>query len=242
MARNSFSGLPDSCRISFIVQCDRYWNSSKSTDRAGVSSYFRFLDSSAPSLSCSFSFKRCPNFWTADPNPCCKGMDFRTLISVASTVLTLGFGPCAKQGYWKHLSTIHDSSRQSKRQKSVFENPFPCNKDLDRRSKSLGPHFIAEIIREFLLLVGVKHCLTLAYSKEENAIVERYNKEINRHLHALTFENLSLPGYKKSLPFVQRILNSNHSDRLKISASQMLFGNMLNLDKGIFTPANEKLE
>ena len=23
-----------------------------------------------------------------------------------------------------------------------------------------GPHFIAEIIREFLLLVGVKHCLT----------------------------------------------------------------------------------
>ena len=55
-----------------------------------------------------------------------------------------------------------------------------------------GPHFIAEIIREFLLLVGVQHCLTLSYSKEENAIVERYNKEINRHLRALTFENLSI--------------------------------------------------
>ena len=38
--------------------------------------------------------------------------------------------------------------------------------------------------------VGVKHCLTLAYSKEENAIVERYNKEINRHLRALIFENI----------------------------------------------------
>ena len=86
-----------------------------------------------------------------------------------------------------------------------------------------GPHFIAEINREFLLLVGVIHCLTLAYSKEENAIVERYNKEINRHLRALTFENLSLTDYKKSLPFVQRILNSNHGDSLKISASQMLF-------------------
>ena len=36
-----------------------------------------------------------------------------------------------------------------------------------------GPHFIAEIIREFLLPVGVKHCLTLAHSQEENAIVER---------------------------------------------------------------------
>ena len=48
-----------------------------------------------------------------------------------------------------------------------------------------GPHFTAEIIREFLILVGVKHCLTLDYSEDENAIVERYKKEINRHLRAL---------------------------------------------------------
>ena len=45
----------------------------------------------------------------------------------------------------------------------------------------------------------------------------------------------------RSLPFVQRILNSNHSDRLRISASQMLFGNMLNLDKGLFLPKSEQL-
>ena len=38
---------------------------------------------------------------------------------------------------------------------------------------------------------------------------------------------------------MQRILNSNHSDRLKISTFQMLFGNMLNLDKGIFIPKSE---
>ena len=102
-----------------------------------------------------------------------------------------------------------------------------------------GPHFIADLIREFLLLIGVKHCLTLAYSKEENAIVERYNKEINRHLRALTYDNSSFTDYKKSLPFVQRILSSNHSDRL-ITAAQMLFGNMLNLDRGIFLPLEER--
>ena len=39
---------------------------------------------------------------------------------------------------------------------------------------------------------------------------------------------------------MQRILYSNHSDRLKISASQMLFGNMLNLDKRIFIPQSER--
>ena len=104
-----------------------------------------------------------------------------------------------------------------------------------------GPHFIADLIREFLALVGVQHCLTLVYSKEENAIVERMNKEINRHLRALTYDNTSLENYAQSLPFVQRILNSNHSDRLKISASQLLFGNVLNLDRGIFLPAAERL-
>ena len=59
------------------------------------------------------------------------------------------------------------------------------------------------------------------------------NKEVNRHLRALTFDNVTLEDYKTSLPFVQRILNSNHSDRLKISASQLLFGNVLKLDRGI---------
>ena len=56
---------------------------------------------------------------------------------------------------------------------------------------------VQNFLREFLLLIGVKHCLTLAYSKEENAILERYNKEINRHLRALTYDNSSLIDYKK---------------------------------------------
>ena len=45
---------------------------------------------------------------------------------------------------------------------------------------------------------------------------------------------------------MQKTLNSNHSDRLKILNSnhsdrlQMLFGNMLNLDRGIFLPLEER--
>ena len=66
--------------------------------------------------------------------------------------------------------------------------------------------------------MGVSHCLTLAYTKEDNAVVKRYNKEINRHFRALTLDNLSSTDHKKSVTFFQRILNSNHSDRLKISA------------------------
>jgi hypothetical protein len=66
-----------------------------------------------------------------------------------------------------------------------------------------GPYFIAEVIKEFSALVGTQRCLTLAYSKEENAIVERMNKEVNRHLRALTFDNATLDDYSTSLPFVQ---------------------------------------
>jgi hypothetical protein len=94
-----------------------------------------------------------------------------------------------------------------------------------------GPHFVADVIRECLLLIGTQECLTLAYPKEENAPVERMNEEINRHLRVLTFENTSLEKHADSL-----MLNSNYSDKLKISAFQLLSGNIVNLDRDIFLP------
>ena len=38
-----------------------------------------------------------------------------------------------------------------------------------------GPHFIADAIKEFFSWIGIQNCFTLAYSKKENAIVERTN-------------------------------------------------------------------
>ena len=99
-----------------------------------------------------------------------------------------------------------------------------------------GPHFLADAIREFLSFVGTRRCLTLAYSKEGNAIVERMNKKINLHIRSLTYDNTSLEDYKLALPFVMRIINSNHSDRIKISSAQLLFGNCVNPDCGMFRP------
>jgi transposase InsO family protein len=49
-------------------------------------------------------------------------------------------------------------------------------------------HFANKVIQEYLQAVGTKHNLTLAYCSQENAIVERCNKEINRYLRAFTFE------------------------------------------------------
>jgi transposase InsO family protein len=111
----------------------------------------------------------------------------------------------------------------------------PAQIRLDR-----GSHFVNETIKEFLALVGTQHCLTLAYSSQQNAIVERVNKEINHHITALTFETNSVDDYAMTLPIVQRILNAAYSDLTNISSSQLLFGNALNLDRGLFLPPAER--
>jgi transposase InsO family protein len=103
-----------------------------------------------------------------------------------------------------------------------------------------GSHFVNSVIKEFLPLVGTQHSLTLAYSSQQNAIVERVNKEINRHIRSLTFETNSVDNYKSTLPIVQRILNAAYSDRTNVSSSQLLFGNAINLDRGLFLPPLER--
>jgi hypothetical protein len=81
----------------------------------------------------------------------------------------------------------------------------------------------------------------LAYSSQENAIVERINKEINRHLRTLTFHKNTVENYQLGLPFVQRIINSSHNKRTQIPPFQILFGNSVDLERGILTPFKEIL-
>jgi hypothetical protein len=99
-----------------------------------------------------------------------------------------------------------------------------------------GSHFANDLIKEFLVLTGTPHNLTLSYSKQENGVVERANREVNRHLRALTFETNDVDNYRLSLPFVQRIINSSIHETTGVAPASMLFGNQLNLDRGILTP------
>jgi hypothetical protein len=99
-----------------------------------------------------------------------------------------------------------------------------------------GSHFANDLIKDFLDLTGTPHNLTLAYSSQENAIVERVNKEVNRHLRGLVFDRNTLEGYAKCIPFVQRIINSSVNVRTGFSPAHILFGNKLDLNRGILTP------
>ena len=85
--------------------------------------------------------------------------------------------------------------------------------------------------------MGPQHITTLPYSKEENAIVERVNKEILRHLKGLIFEHNEVRKWSKHyIPLVQRILNTSRVESINAVPAELLFGNAINLDRGVLLP------
>jgi hypothetical protein len=92
-----------------------------------------------------------------------------------------------------------------------------------------GSQYVNEIVEELIKLIGTENIQILAYSKEENSIVERSNKEILRHIRALIFDQNIIHKWSISLPFVQRIRgiitplnnnNNNNDNNAIVSLSQ----------------------
>jgi transposase InsO family protein len=99
-----------------------------------------------------------------------------------------------------------------------------------------GPEFVNEIIDEFVKIIGTEHVRTMQYSKEENAVVESCNREILRHVRGLVYQIGNGNTWSRYLPLVQRILISEVHDSISVSPAQLLYGNAINLDRGIFLP------
>ena len=72
-----------------------------------------------------------------------------------------------------------------------------------------GTQFANSLIQELLELLEVEDAKIQAYSKEENAIVERANKEVNRHLRTIVYNRKVKTKWSKYLPLVQRIMNAS---------------------------------
>jgi hypothetical protein len=52
----------------------------------------------------------------------------------------------------------------------------------------------------------------MAYSKQENAIIEKANTEFNRHIRAIIFDRMENTDiWSDVLPLIQRIMNSGKS-------------------------------
>jgi hypothetical protein len=108
-----------------------------------------------------------------------------------------------------------------------------------------GSHFNNEVLKLLCEAMGVRQRFTNAYSKEENAIVERSNKETVRHLRNIVVHKKVRDRWSDSIPLVQRIYNATPNASIGCSPAQLLFGNAITLDRGIYlehTPFKEKVK
>ena len=98
-------------------------------------------------------------------------------------------------------------------------------------------HFINETIRQFNLLTHTSHLKSIPYKSSSNGIVERANREIQRHLLALIGESkLTVDNWPILLPLVQRCMNATTNIVTGCTPDQMMTGQTKELDADILAP------
>jgi len=87
-----------------------------------------------------------------------------------------------------------------------------------------GSEFSNADLTELLLLCGISERTTLAYSKEENAMVERANREVMRHLRNIVFDSNIINDWEDHLGTVMSIMNHQKREQFFQSPVSILFG------------------
>ena len=99
-----------------------------------------------------------------------------------------------------------------------------------------GSDYRSKTMEEYVELLGCEHTINLAHSKEENAIVERANKEVARWVRDLIYDRQKGDKTKWSnfIPFAQRIHNATTVATIGCSPARIVFGTSIDLDRNIF--------
>ena len=66
-----------------------------------------------------------------------------------------------------------------------------------------GTQFVNNLIKEFFEVSQIEHALINAYNSEENGLVERANKEVNRHVRSMSYDGLLKATWVQNCPFIQ---------------------------------------
>ena len=96
-----------------------------------------------------------------------------------------------------------------------------------------GTQFANELVQDLLATFDTTDAKIQAYSKEENGLVERANKEVNRHLRTLVYDKKVKRKWATYVPLVQRIMNASVHNTLGVSPAQIVFGNSVRLDRNL---------
>ena len=96
-----------------------------------------------------------------------------------------------------------------------------------------GKQYVNELSTYLYDLMYTDHITVLPYSHQENSVVERANKEVNKHLRAIIFDRKIKTNWSLVLPLVQRVMNTFVHSSIGCAPAQIIFGNALDLDRRI---------
>jgi mRNA-degrading endonuclease RelE of RelBE toxin-antitoxin system len=94
-----------------------------------------------------------------------------------------------------------------------------------------GPQFVNASIQELFRLTGVHYSNTMAYSHQENGIVERANREVLRHVRNIMYERNVMEKWHQNLPMVMRLMNSTVHESLGFAPASIIYGNSLDMNR-----------
>ena len=194
--------------------------------------------------------KRCPACQKmSEIKPIIETIPFTTASTSPMTKInmdTIGPLPKTEEGY-EHILVIIDcfsrwtecypckttEAEEAAKHLVEFVGRFGCPKEIITDN---GTQFVNKVIDHFVKLFGAQHLLSIPYSKQENAIVERINKEVMRHLRHIIFEENIIEHWNDSIPFLQRIINASIHSSTGYSPAQIIYGERINLERNIITP------
>ena len=103
-----------------------------------------------------------------------------------------------------------------------------------------GSQFVNQMITELSAITGIDHTHTTAYSKEENGMVERSNREVLRHTVNLISEVKSHDKWGTHFtPLVERIMNTTVHGSIGVAPIDLIYGKAINLDTNMIVAQQE---
>ena len=97
-----------------------------------------------------------------------------------------------------------------------------------------GGEYISTLVRDLEQQLGIDWQPTLAYRPQANGVIERCNQEINRHLRTLAMQLHKRDNWSELLPLALRIINAQPHATTGVSPTELLYGNRVTPDRGLF--------
>lgn len=99
-----------------------------------------------------------------------------------------------------------------------------------------APGFKSEVIAEVMRMLDTEHSFTAPDSHQENGIVERANRELNRWMRDLLYDKVKGDKSKwvSLIPYAMRIHNATKIATIGCSPAQLVFGRSIDLHPAIF--------